>query len=262
MTPLNSFFEGRIDDVRIYDWALDATQVGDLYGGSAPGPSTLPTVADTSGFSTPLDLSIQDIGNIAWIAGGGIEVTADTKFASAAAATKLYDALTATNELALEVIFTPANVTQDGPANIVSYSADTTSRNFTFGQDDEKYIQRLRTSDVGSNGTPDINSPDVLQADQQEHVVVSYQNGEVRLYRNGSLEHTEARTGDFSTWDSNMSLLMVNEATDDRPWLGKLHRVAIYDRSFNSVQATNVFNGQPPGDGSAAGFKIVWDENP
>lgn len=55
--------------------------------------------------------------------------------------------------------------------------------------------------------------------------------------------------------------MMGNEETNNRPWLGTLHRVAIYDRSVNAVQAGNIFDGQPPGDGVEDGsFQVVWVE--
>jgi VanZ family protein len=37
----------------------------------------------------------------------------------------------------------------------------------------------------------------------------------------------------FSNWDKDYSFLLGNEATLDRPWLGKMFLVAVYDRALN-----------------------------
>ena len=37
----------------------------------------------------------------------------------------------------------------------------------------------------------------------------------------------------FSNWDADYSFLLGNEATLDRPWLGKMFLVAVYDRTLN-----------------------------
>jgi len=47
---------------------------------------------------------------------------------------KLHDLISATGEYSIEAWLAPANVSQDGPARIVSYSAGAMARNFTLGQ--------------------------------------------------------------------------------------------------------------------------------
>lgn len=264
VTPIQDHFRGRIDDVRLYDTRLDAAQANELFQGNDPSPAVTPVVFDTSGYSTAVDLTIDDPTAVSWIGGGGIDITADVTLASTEAATKLHDALTATDEFSIEVIFTPANITQEGPAGIASYSSGTSSRNFTLGQDEATYLHRLRTTDTNSNGTPGTASGDVLAADQQQHIIASFKDEQVFLYRNGSQELTAGRTGDLSDWDSTMRFVLGNEIGGNRPWHGKLYHLAIYDRGFNLLQAGNVFAGGEPGDGAgeSQAFKIVWDENP
>ena len=264
VTPIQDHFDGRIDDVRLYDKRLIASQAAEIKSGSAPSAAVSAVAFDTSSFGDALDLAIDDASAVSWITGGGLEITSDVAIVSTLAATKLYDALNVTDELAIEVVFTPANLTQDGPAGLVSYSASTSTRNFTVGQDDDEYLLRLRTTDTSSNGTPNIESGSVLTANQQQHVIVTFKGEEVLLYRGDTADHTAERTGDLSAWDSTMKLILGNELDGSRPWHGKLHRVAIYDRGFNALQATNVFDGSEPGNGFGTGgdFKVVWDENP
>lgn len=217
-TPVHSHFEGNIDDVRIYDQALDLTQVQNLQAGSDPGPSSFPgyIVEDTSGYGDPLHMTVQDTDAIAWIDGGGLTFNSATSVLSDAPAAKLHDALEATDQMTLEVKFTPANLTQDGPARIVTYSGSSSARSFTFGQHDDEHRFRLRTDDTGVNGTPDIESPGGLTTAEQ-HVVVTYDGANVKLYRNGSLETTEPRTGELD-WDNAYHLLFGQEADGAQSW--------------------------------------------
>ena len=247
--------------MRIYNRALDATQVSNLYNGLPIGPGAGPgtVVLDTSGYSAPLDLTIAEPADIQWLAGTGLHVIADTKIVSPGPATKLFNALTATNKMTLEAIFTPQDVSQGGPARIVSYSADPSVRNFTLGQSQTRYDQRLRTTTTSSNGIPSTTSDYVLTTAPQ-HVVVTYNGGEVRLYRNGALEKRQSRTGTFN-WNSSYRFMLANEDTNDRPWLGQLHGVAIYDQALNAVQSANLFDGLTPGDGRL-NYRLRWLEQP
>ncbi len=259
ITPITYPFVGSIDDVRIYDRGFDDTQALDLYNGNTPGSGPATVVYDTSGFGAPLNLNIETPGNVSWLAGGGLQFDTATKVVSPTAATKLYSALTATDQITLEIVFTPTDTNQNGPARIVTYSGGSSSRNFTFGQEDDTYITRLRTDTTTSNGTPDISSSAVLVSGTQEHVIVSYDGVNVTMYRNGTEEVAEARTGGFN-WDNTFKLILGDESTGGYDWLGQVQRVAIYDKVFNKVQVDNVFSGSPPGDGSNSVGATDWIE--
>lgn len=258
-------FDGRIDDVRIYDMNLNETQAADLAAGNDPGDAESATVADTSNAGVALDLSISDLDNVTWISGGGLTLDSATTIASPGTVPRLQSALADTNQMTLEAEFTPANSTQDGPARVVTYSNGSSSRNFHLGQTDAKYNARLRTQ-YNSSGTPEAESGDVLVADTREHVILTYNGQDLKLFRNGVLEVTEPWTGDLSNWNSGYQLLLADEVGGGREWLGTLHRVAIWDRAVNTVQADNLFNGDDPGppDGGDEGLTYVvdWLEKP
>ncbi len=250
ITPITYPFDGAIDDVRIYDQALNEAQATELYNGEEPTGGLPATVYDTSAVGIPVDLTIQDPENVTWVSGGGLTIDSPTVLSSSGATNKIYNELTTTDQMAMEIVFTPANVSQTGPARMVSLSGSASSRNFTFGQEGSTYDFRLRTSTSTSNGLPAIVSSPVLAADAREHIVVSYDGEKVDIYRNGTLEISEERTGTFN-WDSTFQLLMCDEAGGGREWLGTLHRVSIYNKAFNAVQAGNIFIGDPPGNGNA-----------
>lgn len=258
------FFDGVIDDVRLYGQVMSDSQIAELAAATEPTPDTVPIAYDTSGYGTALDLEVEVPDNVEWLAGNGIEITSATRLLSLTTATKLYNALTATNELSIEVIFTPANTSQSGPARIVSYSGGASTTNVTFGQDGDEYITRLRTDTTFGNGTPSADSGPMLAGGVQEHVIVSYDGENITMYNSNGTKVSLARTGDLD-WNNAFNLILGNESEDGYAWLGQLFRVAIYDQAFDPTQAGNVFDGNPPGSaagGSASGFGVVWEETP
>ncbi|QNN22330.1 hypothetical protein HED60_08610 [Planctomycetales bacterium ZRK34] len=265
--PLTNFYSGLMDDVRIYNQPIDQTQAADIYNRRELSPTSGPgyTVVDSAGYLDPLNLYVEDTSKINWIDSGGLELTSETKIISPGAATKLFDVLSATDEMTLEVVFTPENDSQDGPAAIVSYADSASNRNFTAGQSGRAFDWRLRTSTSGNDGSPAVTTSEVLSAGISQHLIIAYDKSEIRIYRNGNLDKTVVRSGTLDAFDQTMRLVFGNELTDNRPWLGRLTRVAIYDRGVNNLQAEDLFNGDPPGDYSDqkdVAFGVHWIEKP
>jgi hypothetical protein len=68
---------------------------------------------------------------------------------SGVAAAKVISACMHSNEITIEAWGMPVDDVQDGPARIVSLSADTGNRNFTLGQQTNDCDARLRTTRTG-----------------------------------------------------------------------------------------------------------------
>jgi hypothetical protein len=111
-------------------------------------------VRDRSGRGAPVDLEIADPSAVAWRTGGGLAVRTPTLIASSGPATRLTEALVARQACTIEVWVTPANLTQTGPARIVTLSADTGRRNVTLGQKGAGFEVRFRTTRTSANGEP------------------------------------------------------------------------------------------------------------
>jgi len=113
------------------------------------------TVTDVSGFGAALDLTIATPANVNWDNSCGLTVNSGTIIQSNGAATKMIDAIKATNAFSIEAWVKPANNTQSGPARLVTLSNGSYDRNFTLGQDATDYAARVRTSSSGvtDNGT-------------------------------------------------------------------------------------------------------------
>jgi len=78
--------------------------------------------------------------------------------ASESDASKVNDAISETQQITIEAWVRPANLTQAGPARIVSVSKDTGQRNFTLGQKATEYEVRFRTAKTSANGEPALAS--------------------------------------------------------------------------------------------------------
>ncbi len=162
--------------------------------------------------------------NYAMLLDGGSAVAAD-------ADARLLDACRASNALTIEATLTPANVTQEGPARIVTFSSDPSSRNFTLGQTRDKLILRLRTPQTGPNGTNPETELCSVQANRTCHVVVTYAGGHLLCYVDGAkVFDTSAVQGDFSNWTPHY-LLFGDEWSGQRNWSGTIEGVAIFSRA-------------------------------
>jgi hypothetical protein len=230
------------------------------------------TILDVSGHDHPLNLSIKKESRaaVSWEEDGALVVTGSTIITSSAPVTRLVEAASQSNELTIEAWISPAadpaNPTvprkQDGPARIVTLSADTLSRNFTLGQgpwqEDEAgtvsnqgksnfYDIRLRTTHTDDNGVPSLRTGNVVTTTRQHVVYTRHADGRVHIYIDGQeqdfteydghAERTAAPlTGTFKDWDDQYHLALANELTEDRPWLGTYHLVAIYSRALSEAE--------------------------
>ncbi len=218
------------------------------------------TIHDVSGVGAALDLTINDPTAVTW-SNDSLSLNSSTTLSSGGPATKLIDAIQGSQELTLEAWVTPANTTQDGPARIVSMSGSATERNLTLGQGlwgndpSDLYNVRLRTSNTDNNGLSGVISSTAgsLTAALTHVVYTRDVVGQTKLYLNGVEVEETFIEGDFAGWDSTMALLLGNETTGDRPWLGTYHLVAFYNRALSLQEVADNY-----GAGETAG--PVWEE--
>ncbi|WP_416306166.1 LamG domain-containing protein [Neptunicella sp. SCSIO 80796] len=202
------------------------------------------TAFDTSGVEPALDLTLN--GDVSWVGGWGIQLQNGKAQGSTANSKKLHDLITATGEYSIEAWVVPANVTQEGPARIISYSGGTDKRNFMLGQTLYNYDHLLRTSETDGNGEPTLSTADAdqrLQASLQ-HVVVNFDpvNGR-QIYVNGEFsgDTDPVEVGNLNEWDSSFALVLGNEVSGDRPWAGNIRMVAIHNRVLTNAQIKQNF---------------------
>lgn len=208
-------------------------------------------VPDRSAFGKPLDLRIENLDRVAHRP-GSLQLKGATVLRSVQSAKKIAEAVKRSGELSVEVWVTPANLSQSGPARLVSISSDPSNRNLTLGQEKDRWDVRLRTSKTNGNGIPSTTTPpcETASPDSMVHVVSTRNaHGELRIYVDGNLLARGNVAGKFDSWSDGYRLLLGNEQTGDRPWLGQLHRVAIYNRSLSAQDVERYFHSGPSGEG-------------
>lgn len=202
------------------------------------------TAFDTSGVEPAIHLTLS--GSYNWVGGWGIQIVNGKAQGTTSSSKKLHDLIKATGEYSIEAWVTPNNVTQEGPAGIISYSAGVDQRNFTLGQTLYNYNFLNRSSETDANGLPALSTADaeeVLQTALQ-HVVATFSPTAGRkLYVNGALvaEETENSGGNLTDWNDTYALVMGNEVSSNRLWQGILRMVAIHNRTLTPAQITQNF---------------------
>lgn len=199
-------------------------------------------VRDTSGSGSALNLRVMDGSRTTWTA-LGLRLNEPVLVSSEKPATKIIEACRVSNEITLEVWIVPANVTQDGPARIVGISSSKTQRNITLGQGmhggrpADLFMARLRTTATSANGLPAVVTFPGTATTDLTHVVYSRKaDSRATLYVNGQERGVLNIDGDFSNWDTQMPLLLGDEVSEDRPWLGLYNLCAIYSRALSPAE--------------------------
>ena len=202
------------------------------------------TAFDTSGVEPGMHLMLS--GGTSWVGGWGIDIVNGKAQASTTTSKKLHDLITATGEYSIEAWVVPANVSQEGPARIISYSAGNAERNFTLGQTQYNYNFLHRSTSTDANGDPSLSTADAdedLQATLQ-HVVATYDPARGRrIYVNATFtdDSDPVAGGSLIDWDDSFAFVLGNEASSDRPWSGQLRLVAIHNRALTRQQIAQNF---------------------
>jgi len=206
---------------------------------------SLQTAFDTSGVEPALDLNLT--GNVSRVGGWGIRITDGKAQGSTSSSEKLHDLIRATGEYSIEAWVVPDNVTQDGPARIVTYSGGSEIRNFTLGQTLYNYNFLNRSSLSDGNGMPMLSTPDadeLLQATLQ-HAVASFNpiTG-LSLFVNGELISTDETMigASLNDWDDTFALALGNEVDDEHLWQGVVRFLAIHNRALSAEDVRTNFD--------------------
>jgi mono/diheme cytochrome c family protein len=202
------------------------------------------TVFDTSGVEPALNLNMS--GPVDWMGGWGINVKSGGKAqGTTTGSKKLADRIKVTGEYSIEAWAAPSNVTQED-AYIVSYSGGVMTRNATLSQRAYQYEALGRASTTGANGAPALLTKDTDRDAQAslQHIVLTFDpvNGR-RLYVNGNPtgDIDTRKGGSLADWDDSFALVLGNETSNNRPWVGVLRFVAVHSRALTLEQIQQNF---------------------
>ncbi len=207
--------------------------------------SNEPSVAyDTSGVTPSLDLVLS--GSVEKVEGIGLKFSGGKAQGTTTNSKKIYDNILSTGEFSIEAWIAPGNVTQEGPARIITYSGGNDQRNFMLGQTLYNYDFLVRHDNTDTAGLPSLstdNNDEILQATLQ-HVVINYDaNGARRIYVNG--EDTgysdNVKGASLSQWDDSFAFALGSEVSGQFSFDGIMRMVAVHNRKLSSDQIRGNF---------------------
>jgi hypothetical protein len=137
----------------------------------------------------------------------------------------------------VEFVLTTADREQFGPRRIITLSDGRSDLAFFAGQNFDKLVFRLRTSETGPRGhEAEIAA---LEPGREYHVAVSYARDVLTAYVDGRRVLISPQfPGDLGVWPEDARLLFGDEWEGvNRQWSGLLEGVAIYDRKITDEEA-------------------------
>ncbi len=223
------------DPTRVTDGLAAAWSLDEMGGGVAH---------DVSGTSPPLVLAVDFGPGAAWEP-GSYHASSPARLQSPQPAGALIAAVRESDAFTLEAWMTPDGTEQTGPARILSISSSPTARNVTLAQEGTQLRLRLRTTSTGDNGLPEVSTGDGVLTGELAHVSLTRDPaGAVHIYVNGAVVLSDSIGGALDGWD-DMPMILANEATGDRPWLGALHLAAVYARALSPAEVQANFAAGP-----------------
>ena len=206
------------------------------------------TLAPVSGSPEDTELKITDTSATEW-GDDGLALRDSTLLQSSEATSVLIDEVGASNQLSVEAWVTPDNLEQGGPARIVGLASPSQDERVLVGQGNHtgstEHIEARVDSAAGYMTR--LQSPGVLTT-TLTHVVATYDaDGAVRLYLDGELQ-AEGSTGHrVDDWHEDVHLLIGNRADGERPWLGTVHEVGLYDTALDATRVADHYLAGPSG---------------
>lgn len=197
---------GRLHGTAMYPLPLDPQQVASIASESSMGPGSIErrrelgallvltfdegsgsVIRDVAnGLNSPeLRITPETAGH--WLVdGAGFELNGSGQISTTERTDRLNRAIQDANAFSVEVVCEPDNLTQLGPARIVSLSKNVSYRNMTLGQNGSDLVFRVRTPLNGRNGArlPGIWS-NVFINNEPQHIVVTYDGEMMRAYIDG-----------------------------------------------------------------------------
>ncbi len=205
---------------------------------------------DSSKVEPAIDLEVRDAE---WISGWGLNFqNGGWARGTPEASRKLYKYIAhpekGSQQYTVEAWVAPANIDQDNFPRIVSYSDGTSRRNFTLAQNLYTYAFRNRTTakKIDRNGMPALVTSDEDEDAQAalQHVVVTYDrvNGR-KVFVNGRFtgDKDPVRPKLLLNWNHDFRVVMGNETSGNREWMGQIRFVAIHDVALTKKQIKQNF---------------------
>jgi hypothetical protein len=239
-------FSGNIDEVRIYNRALSPAEVKNLYN-FAPGPvgwwklddNTGTTAKDSSGF-----------GNTGTWSGSGTNRWSIGKYGGAGVFNQnavTNDVLTVTTNANLDIT---SSITLSGwvyptatPGNDSIINKSTSTSYGMILQNNAPFMQVVTT--IGGGDYAQCSTPVPLNT--WSYLTGTYDGANIKMYVNGTLCATTAKTGTILTDANNITISNVTS-----PFNGKLDDLRIYNYARTPAQILEDMGGRGTADSGGA----------
>lgn len=160
-------------------------------------------------------------------------------FVAETGAEELRNAVQNANAFTLEALVQSRRAPQNGPARIVSFSRDSGNRNFTLGQERDRFVLRLRTTRNAPNAVNPQLDLGPVDLERPVHLAFTYEPGVLTVYRDGEKFAAHATLqGNLSNWEP-MALLFGDELDGNRDWAGTVEGVALYNRVLSGEEVAD-----------------------
>ncbi len=217
-------WEGRIDQIAVYNRVLSRSQIRDLYQAGPEavrikerrglgsvvqyhfckgGQDTIRNLSENSG---RLGLIGADV--VRYKDEPGIHLQNGQCLKSIQSAKSLTHAIRNTSQFSVEVWIQTDRLDQTGPARIVSLSKNPVLRNFTLAQEGEDIDFRVRTRAAGWNGSYiHLVAHSALRDREMHHLVATFHYGVAKLAVDGVIQKDMLR----SNWDHLPFLFLLGQ---------------------------------------------------
>jgi RHS repeat-associated protein len=237
-------FQGRIDEVRVYNRALSASEVTTL---SVAGPSTSGLAGywkfDENSGTTAADLSGNN--NTGTLTSGASWATGQSGAATSLDGVNDYVQVGPQSSLAMTTAATfSAWIYPTGPGSLATYGG------IILDKESEYEIARFTDGTIAwafANTSPGytwINTGYVAPLNQWTHLTITYDNGVVKTYANGSLTHTHSGTGAIGDANTSWNDFRIGgRQAGSQHFHGRIDEVRVYNRALSASEVGMLSGG-------------------
>ena len=269
-TASNRQFKGKIDQVRIYNTALDSTDVSNLYAETASSANTLSFPSGQTAIATyKLDGNSTDLsGNYSGTdtdvayAFNGTESNIEYRFGK-------YGQAAVFNGSSSKIVlptstFSPSTFTLSAWCNVTSDTAENTilelfdnqtypnHTTIVFAAGSSGYSSRFLFRNYTTNQY-NYNPSGTVQKNVWKHYAMTYDGSTVKSYIDGSLVDSGSLT--LSNTVGTITSIQLGLSSGTRYLNGAIDQVRIFSSALTSTQVTKLYNEKPEVDTS--NFKAV-----
>ncbi|MEL6890677.1 MAG: LamG-like jellyroll fold domain-containing protein, partial [Actinomycetota bacterium] len=197
------------------------------------------TIKDRSQFNNPLNMTVQNYGRTTRV-DSGLRIDQSTVIATSGGASKIVNAVKASDEVTVELWIEPDDVSQLD-AMLVGISANRNARSTGIIQQAADLEGYVRTGTTDTRGGPPTIASAAVDGNLMHVVMTRSVAGDVAVYVNGVIAATGTTTDDLDNWVSSHRLHLGAERDGTKAFLGTYYLVAFYDRALSASEVIQNF---------------------